>query len=55
MCSFYRDASGIEGQAIEFDKFFSSLSIQRQIEHNLETGHPARRLQGRDHLHVNVQ
>ena len=60
MYSSYRDAVRIDGEAIEFEwtmfPGFSSLSILHEIRRDLEKEkHPGRRLQGPDHLHVDVQ
>ena len=59
MYSSYQDAVGFDGEAIEFEwknfPGFSLLSVLREIQNDLETEHSARRLQGPDHLHVNVQ
>ena len=57
--SSYQDAVGLDGEAIEFEwkivPGFSSLSILHEIQMDLETEHQASKLQGLDHLHVNVQ
>ena len=55
--SSYQDA--VDGEAIEFEwnifQAFSSCLFSRDPERLGEKEHPSRRVQGPDHLHVNVQ
>ena len=56
----FRDAAGIDGEAIEFEwknsqDFHHCLFFTRDPQRLDEKEHSARRVQGPDHLHVNVQ
>ena len=58
--SSYQDAVGIDVEATEFEwknvTGFSSLSVLEKNPRRLEDAeNPVRRVQGPDHLHVNVQ
>ena len=54
----YQESVGIDGEAIEWNIFpgFSSLAILQEIQKDLARKNiQTRRVQGPDHLHVNVE
>ena len=58
--SSFQDAVGIDGEAIEFEwqiftRIFIIVYSSRDPKRLGEKEHPARRVQGPDHLYVNVQ